>query len=110
MDAETLKILFAERWEEFEPVVWIRKLRNFRLGNSNLHQDFILGQLGPLCVGRRSLSLLFCWLVATCVTRGDLTLQTDCSRGNGHTSAVEGKGEHSAFTDLSLISGHEFSL
>ena len=108
--AKTLKILFAEWWEEIEPVVWISKLRNFRLGDAHLHQDFILGQLWPLCIGRRSFSLLFCWLVATCVTRGDLTLQTDCSRGYGHTSAVECKGEQSAFANLSLIPSHEFGL
>ena len=110
VDAESQKVFFAQRREEFEPVRGVCELGDVSLGDSQLLKDFVLGQGWPFCVLWSSFFLRCSWLVRACLALSNLTLETDGSRGDWHACAVECEWEEGTLANLTLIARHEFSL
>ena len=63
VDSKSLKVGHSEGREEIEPVVWILELWDFRLGDIQFHQHFVLGQRRCLVVFGGFLQELFRWLI-----------------------------------------------
>ena len=79
VQTQTQQVGLTERWEEVKPVVGVSEARNLIFRDSDLHQDFVLRQRGPLLILGCRLFLFRSWLVAAGGTAVDLTLQADSS-------------------------------
>ena len=110
VDSKLLKVRHAEGWEEVEPVVWILELGDFRLGDIQFHQHFVLGQGRRFVVLGGFLQELFRWLITARLSACDLTLQADGCGGDRHACAVEPEWEKCALAELPLIAGHKLGL
>ncbi len=101
VDSKCLQVLLAFGREEVEPVVWILESRDLVVWDHQLLQDLILGQsrLNNLGV---FLDFLCSWLIGTCFSRTNFSLQSICRGLDWHSRAVESKGEQNVFAELSL--------
>ena len=110
MQAESLQISHSKGREELEPVVRVSEFGDLGLGDVDLLQDLVLSELRLHVVLWRLLEELLRWLVAAGFATVDLALETNRSRRDRHTSAVEAEWEKCALTKLSLVARHELRL
>lgn len=93
------------RREILEPLDGVNEVRNFFLSDAKLHQDLVLGWWGKIFL------LCVCWRGRrACRASLDFSLQSSCSCGDWHSSAVESEGPQDVLAKLSLETSCEFVL